>query len=347
MRTIHLFYDGYDLRAADGAIRAYFERARFFARKIWRTAKGQQVHTGFYVAFSSLVKSLLASGCRVTVNDFKAARRSPDDIIGIAGFPSVIQKVSELSNIKVFGPGDPGLPLEAEVRAKAHGIARILQPSEWAANLYRPVCGERIAVWPAAVDADALVPSPKSFRSLDVLVYDKIYRRYDERKSQVLDPLFEMLRARGLKFHVIRYGSHTQSAFFKLVRSAKSMAFICEHETQGLACEEVMALDVPVFAWDEGVLSDPEQRALAPPNLKVSSVPYWDERCGERFTVATMHKQFETFWNRLSDYCPRSYVEEALNLRRCGEQYLKILESVEEVERPRQEQLRNSSISPR
>src|SRR4051812_36481025 len=70
---IYLFYDGYERRAAEGLAR-FYEPARSLARRAWRTLKGQQVYTGFYVAFENLVRSLEAAGCSVRVNDFVGAR---------------------------------------------------------------------------------------------------------------------------------------------------------------------------------------------------------------------------------------------------------------------------------
>ncbi|MEQ1895767.1 MAG: hypothetical protein ABL971_00105 [Vicinamibacterales bacterium] len=65
------------------------------------------------------------------------------------------------------------------------------------------------------------------------------------------------------------------------------MIFLCEHETQGIAYQQALSSGVPLLAWDRsGNWKDPsyypEQVRFEP----VSSVPYWDERCGMKFADA-------------------------------------------------------------
>jgi glycosyltransferase involved in cell wall biosynthesis len=100
------------------------------------------------------------------------------------------------------------------------------------------------------------------------------------------------------------------------------MLFLCEHETQGIACQEAMASNVPVLAWDEGVLVDPMFRKFAPDDFRVTSVPYFDDRCGERFTLPNFEIAFSKFWNNLDGYSPRQYVLERLSLEKCAQAYL-------------------------
>ena len=71
-------------------------------------------------------------------------------------------------------------------------------------------------------------------------------------------------------------------------------------------------MNVPVFAWDEGILSDPVQSRFASKDLVVSSVPYFDERCGMTFTAANIADRFDAFWAALQSYSPREYIQEHL-----------------------------------
>jgi hypothetical protein len=120
--------------------------------------------------------------------------------------------------------------------------------------------------------------------------------------------LIRKLEAEGLTYRILEYGKHTQQMFFADLDRSRSMAFLCEHETQGLACEEAMAMNVPIFAWEEERLVDPRQIPFAAPGLKVSSVPYFDETCGVVFKVDNMETAFNTFWSNISSYAPRDYI---------------------------------------
>jgi hypothetical protein len=106
------------------------------------------------------------------------------------------------------------------------------------------------------------------------------------------------------------------------------MAFLCEHETQGLACEEAMAMNVPVFAWEEQRLVDPRQLPFAAPDLKVSSVPYFDETCGVTFKVDELESAFDTFWSNLPGYKPRDYIAANLSPESTALVYLEAYASI-------------------
>ncbi|MCU0906121.1 MAG: hypothetical protein MUF73_01460 [Rhodobacteraceae bacterium] len=106
------------------------------------------------------------------------------------------------------------------------------------------------------------------------------------------------------------------------------MVFLCEHETQGLAYQEAMASGLPVFAWDEGVLVDPQERRFAPPGLVVSSVPYFDARCGLTFTEADLEARLDAFCQSRAGYDPRAYVADVLSPARSAARYLELLERV-------------------
>lgn len=328
MKTFYLFYDGYELRAVEGRVAKCVELLRGKARKIWRSLKGKQVYTGFYVAFDNLVISLLAAGYKVRVNDFDHVRRNPNLPIGIAGYPSVLHKTASLPNPKLFGPGDPGLPPDADRLSKTFGLQKIIQPCQWFVDLYKPWCGDKMVVWPTGIDLASLRPQSAARIEFDVLIYDKIRWNHESVYDQVIKRLVEVLDSRGLSYKVIRYGAHTQNQFLSLVKRSRSFAFICEHETQGLACQEVMALNVPVFAWDEGKLCDPILRTFVEPEFEVSSVPYWDERCGLRFKSADMLEKFQQFYDNLNSYRPRSFVEDFLSPQSAALRYIDLLQKV-------------------
>lgn len=317
-----LFYDGFELRAYDGFLGTVRSKARGSARRYYRLARSKQVFTGFYVAFQSLVKSLRLIGCDVHINNFALARRCPSYPIGLAGYPSVLARTESLSNPKLFGPGDPGFPSEAASAIARFRITKIIQPSAWYASFYEPFCPGKMVVWPAGIDTDDLLPAVNDAPVIDVLIYDKIRWNHNDVWSRTIGPFIDHLQSKGLSYKVIKYGDHTSGQFLDLVRGSRSFAFFCEHETQGLACEEVMSLNVPVFAWDEGVLCDPRQVGYVLGSLQVSSVPYWSDRCGVRFTINNMKESFDYFWHHRSTFKPRSYITSNLSLYRCGEAYL-------------------------
>ncbi len=317
-----LFYDGHDLRAYPGIVGKLRSDGWQAARLIANTLRGKQLRSGFYHAFDSLRTSLVAYGCDVRVNDFSAARARPDYPIGLCGYPSVFDAVP-LRNPVIFGHGDIGDPDVAALRAADERIKLIIQPCDWARDyLAASVPAEKLRVWAAGVDVDACPVTPDE-KVIDFLVYDKIRWNRSLVVPKVLHPVLAKLRATGKTFEVLRYGGHVRADHKRGLRKARAFLFLCEHESQGLACQEAMASGLPVLAWDEGVLADPKQRSFVPANFRVSSVPYFDERCGLTFQIANFEPVFDSFLKRMGEFRPRDFVVERLNMRRAAEEYLR------------------------
>lgn len=321
-----LFYDGFEWRAKEGVLPGIAAQARRLARFVYRTVRRKQVYTGFYTAFLALRTALERHGCDVRVNDFAAARARPDYPIGIAGYPSVLDAV-RLPNPVVFGPGDFGTPAASVAVARDPRMKVLIQPSDWFRDYYRPTCGDKVVTWFAGIDTKLWQDRSAHPKTLDVLIYDKLRWDRETMVPAIRDRLVRLLEARGLSYRILRYGHHHRDEFAAGLAEARAMAFLCEHETQGLAYQEALAANVPVFAWDEGRFVDPLLAKAAPPGLDVSSVPYFDERCGRRFRLDEMESEFAKFWRDLATYRPRDYVCECLGMKQSAEAYLTLYAS--------------------
>lgn len=324
-----LFYDGFELRAAEDLSSFAYAQGRRAARYVVRTLRRQQVWTGFYTAFRLLHRALLQAGCDVHVNNFSLARRYPHYPIGMAGYPSVLDRV-DLENPVIFGPGDYGLPDAAAAVAAKSRFHKLIQPCDWAVELYRPTCGDKVVAWPVGIDTHRWADTSGHAKDIDVLIYDKIRWNRETEVPRVLRRIEQRLERVGLSTMVLRYGHHHHSKFADALRRTRAMIFLCEHETQGLACQEALSSNVPVLAWDEGRLVDPMFRQFAPPDFVVSSVPYFDARCGERFKIAAFEASFDEFWHGVGTlrYEPRQYILETLSLPQSAASYLRLYGSL-------------------
>ena len=325
MSTIALFYHGFERHANDGPLGSIKSQLRAAARVAYRTARKKQLYTGYYTAFLNLKRSLEAKGHTVRVNDFNYARSHPNEPIGISGYPEVYERV-RLPNPAVFGPGFVPAPDKVEAVIQACNLQVVTLPSEWPCKIWRPTLGDRVHPMFVAIDVDAWPDLSKNAKSTDFLIYDKIRWAREERENDVLKPFIAQLEAKGLTYEILRYGHHHLSQFKEALSRSRALAFICEHETQGLAYQEALASNVPVFAWDEGVLVDPYQSKLAPDGLRVSSVPYFDSRCGHVFQKAQLPAQLDAFLAEREGFRPRDYVLEHLNFDAGATRYLSLLE---------------------
>jgi hypothetical protein len=86
-----------------------------------------------------------------------------------------------------------------------------------------------------------------------------------------------------------------------------------------------MAMNIPVFAWDEGVWLDPLAKDVSDKPIPASSVPHFDDRCGVRFKIADMIEKFDKFWPKLDGYRPREFVGQTLSIKGSAEIYVQNL----------------------
>jgi hypothetical protein len=331
--TVLLFYDGFEMKAIDRPYGRAFSWLRGQARYGYRTLRRRQPFTGYYVAFDNLRRSVEALGRAVVVNDFALARRHPEHRIGISGYPSVYERV-RLPNPAIFGPGYVPPPGQIEEVVRRSNLRIVTLPASWRCDMYGGLFGAAMQPMFVGIDVKAWPDLSQRPKTLDCLIYDKIRWHRAERERDVLEPLRTTLDRRGLSHRTIRYGGHHVSEFRRLLGETRSLVFVCEHEAQGLAYQEAMSSGVPVFAWDEGELVDPEMRRYAPPGLVVSSVPYFDERCGVRFRRADLDERFSAFWETLPAFRPRDYVCEHLGFETAARRYLELYDAVADSPAP-------------
>jgi hypothetical protein len=117
------------------------------------------------------------------------------------------------------------------------------------------------------------------------------------------------------------------------VACSKAVIFLCEHETQGQAYQQILSTDTPILAWDRGgYWRDPAYY----PEIKfepVSSVPYWSAKCGEQFkNVLDFENKLQLFLHNSQAglYAPRSYILKNLTLEQSALGYLSIVNSIRE-----------------
>lgn len=339
-----LFYDGFELRAADGPLNWSASQLRRVARHLYRSALGKQVRTGFYTQFLALAQSLRLAGCDVRINDFRSARARPSYPVGLSGYPSVTRL--PLDNPVVFGPGSAGTPADERALAERRETRFMIQFSDWISEYNAPFCGAKMRTWFAGIDHQRWYDASDQHKQTDVLIYDKIRWYRDTRVPLVLDRLCSHLSRRGLSFQILRYGEHNQRTFAKALRASRSLAFLCEHETQGIAYQEALASNVPVFAWDQGELVDFTMKRFQRATVIPTSVPYFSPQCGERFKADEMESRFDQFWDRLGDYAPRRYVRENLTLQQSAMRYLEIYgEAAGAIEQERDSRLPDPVLS--
>jgi hypothetical protein len=303
---------------------------RYPRRVIRRFVRGKRRPGGHDLVFLNLRKGLDRLGICYRVNDYRHLRRHPEEVACVIGKPHVVDKIPAQTPI-LFGTAQFSHPDEQPGFFPQHqNIRKILVPGEWVRQMWEPYFGNNVAAWPVGIDSEAWRPR-KNLKDVEFLLYDKLYRPGVDFQAELVAPIVKCLNARGASFHKLRYGNYTDEEFSGLLDRTRAMIFLCEHETQGIAYQQALASGVPILAYDRGGLwTDPNFFPHIAKFSPVSSVPYWDARCGIKFTSAEdFEAKVDEFIRKRHDFDPRGYILENLTLEKCAARYLEFVAEVQ------------------
>lgn len=320
-RPLNLFYEEPD---PDRWIP--FDRyPRRLVRRLWR---GPWQPSGHMRVFLNLMTGLDRIGYPYRVNDYRYMRANLDELSCLIGKPHVLRAFPAKAPL-MFGPSIYNHPIDDEHLPFRHAVRQVLVPSPWVKNMFSKVWPGMVTIWPVGIDTERWAPAPAAEKDIDVLIYDKIFRGREQVERTILNPLLEELRRRGLVVARVRYGSYFERQFLALCRRVRSMIYLSRHETQGIALQQTLASDVPVFAFDPG--GDWQSLEYLLRGVRygpVTSVPYWDDRCGVKFTGPTdMPDAFDRFWRGVKGgaFAPHEMIlDKKLTLEDCAVAYAEL-----------------------
>lgn len=302
----------------------WFPYDRYPRRIIRRAVRGKPRPGGQMRVFLNLCAGLERIGVGFRINDYRHARKNPSELACIIGKHHVLDKV-EWKNPILFGAAVFSHPFDDPNLLKRLPVKKILVPGQWMKQMWEPFWNGAIDVWPVGIDTDMWRPSPPEHKEIDVLLYDKVRWDHDTYNSVLIEPIRAVLAKRGRSFVEMRYGFYQEEEFHNALRRCRTMIFLCEHETQGIAYQQALSCGVPILAWDRGGFwKDPSYYPDKVVFEPVTSVPYWDERCGSRFyDFAEFECAWNGFWEQSKSNCfmPRNYILENLTLEKCAKNY--------------------------
>ena len=179
----------------------------------------------------------------------------------------------------------------------------LITPSQWVKDLYVRKFDfpeNKIRNWPVGIE---------EFNNIREVNYDCLI--YFKRRDQSeLDAVKKFLVNNELSYRMVEYGSYGEDGFKQLVNSAKFCFLINGTESQGIAVQEIMSMGVPIIAWDIKEWLDKGEAYRVP----ATSIPYWDERCGEVFfNKDELEETFSKFYATLDKYDPKAFVKDTLS----------------------------------
>lgn len=263
-------------------------------------------------------------------NDYSYIKKHPEEIACIIGMPHILFKKKWVNPV-ILGAAIYSHSIECpDLFEKYPNVKRCLVPGEWMRKMFEPHYQDKVLSWPVGIDINQWSPQLKGKPEVDFLIYDKIRWKHDEYQQELIDPLCTILDKHNLSYEFIRYGSYVHQDLMDKLKRAKSVIFLCEHETQGLAYQQMLATGTPVLAWNrQGFWQDPYYYPHKVKFEPVDSTPYWDERCGLKFAgISDFEEQLLQFQADYAGYQPEKYIEENLTLEKCAEKYLAIYQQV-------------------
>ncbi len=298
---------------------------------IRRMFRGRPSPSGHEKVFLNLCEGLRRLGVRFRTNDYGFARRNPRSLACIVGKPPVLEKMNWRNPI-LFGAAGYSHPSDDPELFNRLPVRKVLVPGPWMKEMFDRVWGGAVEAWPVGIDTDEWTPSSTAEKRFDVLLYDKVRWDHDRYQTTLIQPIKRVLNRNAVTTRQIRYGFYREAEFRAALAQCRAMIFLCEHETQGIAYQQALSCGVPIFVWDRGGLwRDPSYYPERVQFGPVTSVPYWDERCGMKFDdFQVFEERWGDFWPNVMSgrFSPRDYILENLTLEQCASAYLRIAESV-------------------
>jgi len=240
--------------------------------------------------------------------------------------PAIPIDVNKYPNTKfIFGPHFSVFPQKNHMNTIRGKNTVYIQPSEWARDVwkYNPFCENiRVETLPFGVDTE-------KFRDIkSIQDRDRVFIYCKHRDPNDLKLLCEFMQKLQIPYVVFSYNNrYDESQYINYLQNSKYGIWLGGHESQGFALEEALSCNVPLLVWN--VKSMNQEYKSTYNDIPATSIPYWDERCGEFFYNATeIETTFARFLSKLSTYKPREYILENLAITKCDEKMSLLISSI-------------------
>lgn len=253
------------------------------------------------------------------------------DLIDLTQFncvlsPSEIINVSKYPQTKfIFGPHFSVFPEKHHMNTIEGFNSIYIQPSEWANNVwkYHPNCKNiRIETLPFGVDTIRFNEIKPIDQRNEVILY------YKNRDPNELNHILNFLKSHNIEPKVFSYKSrYNENDYINSLHNSKFCIWLDGHESQGFALEESLSCNVPILVWNVKSMDQEYQSSYS--NIAATTIPYWDNRCGEYFyNLNELEETFSKFILNLNNYNPREYILENLTFDLCEQKLINLIENI-------------------
>jgi hypothetical protein len=241
--------------------------------------------------------------------------------------PSQPIDVKKYPNTKfIFGPHFSVFPQQHQLLLISGQNSIYTQPSDWVKNLWYSFdfCCQNIKIktLPFGVDTNTFNQVKPISERNEVFIYFK------RRQQNELNFIQNFLKNNGYNPIVFDYvNRYSEANYINCLHNAKFGVWLDAHESQGFALQEALSCNVPLLVWNATSMNQEAGGNYS--DIPASSIPYWDNRCGEFFTDS---HQVEGIFNKLisniETYKPREFILDNLSIEKCANKFINLVNSI-------------------
>ena len=230
-----------------------------------------------------------------------------------------IEKILQDKNSKVIvGPlyNQKDLKILAKLSLQYNNL-KIVVASSSAKEDLEQITGlsvsNQVSILPVGVYSESEIFNFQNQRKLidnyqfDCLIYFK------NRELKSLNEIISFLKNKNIRYKVLTYGDYKNKQLVKYALKSKFGLILGSTESQGIAINELMATNLPLFVIDKNINNYE--------NIKLhgTTVPYWSSECGEKILDLNDFKMnFQRFLKNYESntYKPNNLINEKLSFEK-------------------------------
>ena len=235
--------------------------------------------------------------------------------------PSLPIDISNYPNtVFIFGPHFSVFP-DSKLNIIKGNKSYYNSLSSWVVNCWKqfPICNDlNICSIPFGVDTDRFTELKSIKERNSVFIY------YKCRQPHELEFIKQFLNSKNIHYKIFSYTeNYSENDYLNYLQQSKYGIWLGAHESQGFALQEALSCNVPLLVWNATNMN--QQYGYNYPNIPATSIPYWDEKCGEYFTQQSQfEKMYSLFLSKIETnaYNPREFILENLSIDKCEEKLI-------------------------
>jgi hypothetical protein len=200
--------------------------------------------------------------------------------------------------------------------------------SDWVINCWSQ-CMNNQDIFDKVIKLPFGVETEKFHEIKPVSDRNQVFLYYKRRLPDELLKVESFFKAKNIAYTLFNYEArYDEDYYLSYLQNSKYGVILDAHESQGFAIQEALSCNVPLLVWN--VTSMKQEHGSTYEDYSTTSIPYWDERCGEYFfDEHDLEKTFELFMSKIETYRPRDFILENLSMEKCEERLFDLVKNIQ------------------